>query len=105
MQNGALQDYPLDEDDLENFHMRNSSRVVVVSLGSQGLPGSPKELPGAPKGLPRAPWGGVGLPGARIMCVHNGHFVCMCSFFCYCKLSFLKICVSSNNFLLCKGGF
>ena len=77
---------------------------VVFTLGSHGLPGAPKELQGAPKGLPRAPWGGVGLPGARIMCVHNGHFVFMCSFFCYCELSFLKICVSSNNFLLCKGG-
>ena len=30
MQNGALQDYPLDEDDLENFYMRNLSRFVVV---------------------------------------------------------------------------
>ena len=62
MQNGALQDYPLDEDDLENFYMRNLSRFVVVTLGSQGLPGAPNELPGAPKRLPRAPWGGVGAP-------------------------------------------
>ena len=53
---------PLDEDDLENFYIRNLSRFVVFTLGSHGLPGAPKELPGAPKGLPRAPWGGVGSP-------------------------------------------
>ena len=62
MQNGALQDYPLDEGDLENLYIRNASRFVAFTLGSQGLPGAPKELQGAPKGLPRAPWGGVGAP-------------------------------------------
>ncbi len=62
MQNGALQGYPLDEDDLENFYIRNLSRFAVVTLGFQGLPWAPKEIPGAPKGLPRAPWGGVGAP-------------------------------------------
>ncbi len=50
MQNGALQDYPFDEYDLENVYIRNLLRFVMVTLGSQGLPGTPKELPGAPKG-------------------------------------------------------
>ena len=59
---GLCRTTPLDEDVLENFYIRNLSRFVVFTLGSQGLPGAPKELPGAPKGLPRAPWGGVGAP-------------------------------------------
>ena len=47
--------------------------------------------PGLPtQGLPKGSQGllGVwwGLPGARINC----NYVSMCSFFCYCKLSFLK---------------
>ncbi len=49
MQNGALQDYPLDEDDLENFYIRNLSRFVMVTLGSQGLPRSSQ---GLPRGIP-----------------------------------------------------
>ena len=49
MRNGSLQDYPLGEDDLENFYMRNLSRFVVVTLGSQGLP---RSFQGLPKGIP-----------------------------------------------------
>ena len=51
MQNGALQDYPLDEDDLENFDIRNLSRFVVVTLGSQGLPRSSQGFPRGSQGL------------------------------------------------------
>ena len=55
MQNGAPKGSPLGEDDLENFYKRNLTRFVMVALGSQGLPWSPK-------GLPSASWGGVGAP-------------------------------------------
>ena len=71
MQNGALQDYPLDEDDLENFYIRNLSRFVVFTLGSQGLPRSFKGLPRGSQGAPKGSlgWGGgsQGLQGALII--------------------------------------
>ncbi len=63
MQNGALQDYPLDEDDLENFYMRNLSRFVVVTLGSQGLPRSSQGLPRGSQGLLGVGWGLPRAPG------------------------------------------
>ena len=71
-------------------------------MGSQGLPRSSKGLPKGSQGLLGVGWGSQGLE----LCVYIMVILYVCvPFFCYCKLSFLKICVSSNNFLLCKGGF
>ena len=102
MKNGALQDYPLDEDDLENFYIRNLSRFVVVALGSQGLPGAPRVSQGAPRGSQGAPkgssgWGGgsQGLQGAVII----GNY----SFYFYFKLTFLKY--KLKQFPVKVGGF
>jgi len=55
-QNGALQDHPLAEVDLEHFHTMNLTKFVMVALGSQGLPGLPEWLPRAPKGFPDGSW-------------------------------------------------
>ena len=62
MQNGALQDYPLDEDDLENFYGMSLTTFVRVTLGSQGLPRSSQGLPRASQGLLGVGWGLPGTP-------------------------------------------
>ena len=66
---------PLDEDDLENFYIRNLSRFVPSVYF--GFPWAPRGSQGAPRGSQRAPkgslgWGGVSL-GLELMVI-----VCVC---------------------------